>query len=47
MENLLFIVEFIGALIIFFYLAGIVGQFLKLDDYMRKHQTNYQKKTHG
>lgn len=44
MENILFIIEFIGALILFFCAASIIGRIMKLDDYRRDHQYDYQKK---
>lgn len=47
MENPIFIIEFIGGLIIFFCVASMVGHFMKLDDYIRDHQLDFQKKHDG
>jgi hypothetical protein len=46
MGDLLFIIEFIGSLIVFFYAFSLVARLLKLDDYMQKHQTCYQERIH-
>lgn len=37
MGNLIFTVEFIGALALFFFIASLIGHLLKLDEYMRTH----------
>jgi len=43
MENIIFILKYIGCLIAFFYFASLVGHLLKLDQYIKDHP-NYTDK---
>lgn len=45
MRNVIFTVEFIGALDIFFFIASLIGHLLKLDEYMQTHDFHDAKKT--
>lgn len=41
MENIIFSIEFIAALAVFFFIASIIGHLFKLDEYMRTHDFHY------
>lgn len=44
MNDLIFITEFIGSLIIFFYVFSLVGHLLKSDDFEQRHRTYHQER---
>jgi hypothetical protein len=42
MGTVVFTIEFISALAIFFLIAKVVGHLLKLDEYLRTHDFHYK-----
>lgn len=46
MQDLLFTLEFIGGLIVFFYVLSLAARLLKLADNIEDHQPYYLKRIH-